>query len=307
MHVPMVDQVTFRLKKIERFDWEQLTESQKNVFFDSIINFPLTDSEPNRFGFVKCQKMRDEGIFGYFTCESYGPRHRYDSKKVEERYVDKPFEDLFVIVLAKLGLCLIQNKKFPRLDLTMSKVYDKLDKAFELVFKESNAIYYGMDDLIAYVPKEKFIEIFDTCNIVSLKVGNLKGKSVPISFKIFNPHVEKNEIVRGMLDNSFKTVDNVRLEGTDAGGLQESKYHKAFLETGEPESLEFFDERSSNKKILSKQIGPTLKLDIDPESPKAQDIENEIDKHFSYSDLEFTSSQRKTIQTKFTSWDYDGR
>ncbi|MBN2488287.1 MAG: hypothetical protein JXA98_04605 [Methanosarcinaceae archaeon] len=303
----MVDQVTFRLKKIEKFDWEQLTESQKKVFFGSIINFPLTGSEPNRFGFVKCQEMRDEGIFGYFTCESYGPRHRYNSKKVEEHYVDKPFEDLFVIVLARLGLCLIQNKKFPGLDLTMSKVYDKLDKAFEVVFKECDITYYGMDDLIAYVPKQKFIEIFDTCNVVSLKVGNLKGKAVPISFKIFNPHVEKNEIVRGMLDNSFKTVNTVKLEGTDAGGLQESKYHKAFLETGEPESLEFFDEKSNNKKILSKQIGPTLKLDIDAESPKVPDIEKEIDRHFSYSDLDFTNSKRKTVQTKVTTWDYDGR
>lgn len=303
----MVDLVTFRLKKIERFDWEQLTESQKKVFFNSIINFPLTGSEPNRFGFVKCQEMRDEGIFGYFTCESYGPRHRYNSKKVEEHYIDKPFEDLFVIVLARLGLCLIQNKKFPGLDLTMSKVYEKLDNAFEVVFKECSIAYYGMDDLIAYVPKQKFIEIFDTCNVVSLKVSQLKGKSVPVSFKIFNPHVEKNEIVRGMLDNSFKTVNTVELEGTDAGGLQESKYHKAFLETGEPEFIEFFDEKSTNKKILSKQIGPTLKLDIDAESPKALDIEKEIDRHFSYSDLNFTNSKRKSVQTKFTVWDHDGR
>lgn len=303
----MVDQVTFRLKKIERFDWDQLTKTQKSVFFDSIINFPLTGSESERFGFVKCQEMRDEGIFGYFTNESYGSRHRYNSKKIEEPYIDTPFEDLFVIILARLDLCLIQNKKFPSLNLTMSQVYNKLDTAFEIVFKECGITYHGMDDLIAYVPKQKFIEIFDTCNVVSLKVGQLKGKSVPTDFKIFNPHVEKDEIVRGVLDDSFKTANYVKIEGTNSGGLQESKYHKAFLETGEPELLEFFDEKSSNKKLLSKQIGPTLKLDIDIESPKVQDIEKEIDRHFFYSDINFTNSKRKPVQTKINIWGSDGK
>ena len=303
----MADQVNFRLKKIKRFDWGQLTKIQKKVFFDSIVNFPLTGSEPERFGFVKCQEMRDGGIFGYFTNESYGSRHRYDSKKIEEHYIDTPFEDLFVIILARLGLCLIQSKKFPGLNLTMPQVYNKLDMAFEAVFKECDITYHGMDDLIAYVPKQKFIEIFDTCNVVSLKVGQLKGKSVPTDFKIFNPHVDKDKIVRGVLDDSFNTANVVKLEATDSGGLQESKYHKAFLETGDPELLEYFDEKSSNKKLLSKQIGPTLKLDINVESPKVQDIEKEIDRHFSYSDLNFTNSKRKPPQAKLNMWSADGK
>ena len=285
-------EVSFKLKKMMGFNWDILSDDQRDNIIKHIFNFPLAGDIPHRFGFVKCEKINKNQIYGYFTQEFEEEKHRYNNQKKEEKYVDKPFEDFFFIVLFDEDLCLIQSRNIK--NISMSNIEEIFARALKSVIDEMGVDFDYLEDFSAEIGKDEFINIFKTENIISLKVDSLKGRTVPEEFKIFNPHVDKDSITRALFNEDFKRLDKIHLSTDDYGGLQDLKTSKIMLHTGKPKEMGFVG-RDGGKVIIKDKFGPSVKLDVDIESPKIDDVRNEVNKIISYSIVRRTG---KPTQTK---------
>lgn len=273
-----MSEVSFKLKKMVGFDWASLNDTQRGDVIKHIFEFPLVGDVPNRFGFVKCEKINENQIYGYFTQELKEEKHRYDGQKKEEKYVDEPFEDFFFILLFDAGLCLLQSRKIK--NIYMPKIEESFTDALKRIFEEIGIGFYYLEDCSLKIGKDEFIRIFSTENILSLRVDSLKGTTIPEDFKIFNPEIEKDRIIRAFYNDDFKHLDEICSSTNRGGGLQKSKFSKIILNTGKPREIAFIGP-NREKTIVRDKIGPSVSLDIDVESPKRRDIQREVGKSFS--------------------------
>lgn len=273
-----MSEIPFKLKDMVGFNWNLLSDYQKENVIEYIFKFPLKGDLLHRFGFVKCEKINESQIFGYFTQELEEEKHRYNDQKKEEKYIDKPFEDFFFIILFDTGFCLIQSRKIK--NISMSTIEVTFTEALKSVFKETGVDFYSLEDVSGNIGKDEFIKIFNNENIVSLKIDSLKGRTIPEEFKIFNPDAEKDSIIRAFYNDSFRRLDETYHSTDDSGGLQELKPSKILLYTGEPREMEIIG-RDGSKIIVNDKFGPSVKLDIDVVSPKTEDLRREVNKFFS--------------------------
>jgi hypothetical protein len=270
-----MEKTSFKLKAMVGFDWNSLDALQRENLVKLIFEFPLMEEAPNRFGFVKCQQINKSQIYGYFAQEVEVDRHRYNNQKHEEEHKDIYSEDFFFILLFDSGLCLLQSRKIK--EISIATIEEKFTDALKRIFEKIGATFYYLEDYSLKREKEDFIRIFTTENIISLKVDSLKGRIIPEDFKIFNPELEKDPIIRAYLNDEFRVVDALSPSTTQSGGLQRSKLSKAALITGEPREIEFIGPK--NEKITWKdKMGPSISLDIDVEAPRTKDIAREVEK-----------------------------
>lgn len=270
-----MEEIPFKLKDMVGFDWDSLDARQREDLITLIFEFPLMGEEPNRFGFVKCRRITESQIYGYFAQEVEVDRHRYNNQKKEEEHKDIYSEDFFSILLFDRGLCLLQSRKIK--EISIATIEERFTDALKRIFEKIGATFYSLEDYILKREKEDFIRIFSTENIVSLKVDSLKGRIIPEDFKIFNPELEKDRLFRAYLNDDFRYLDALSASTTRSGGLQGSKLSKTALITGEPREIEFIGRE--NERIRWKdKIGPSISLDIDVEDPRTKDIAREVDK-----------------------------
>lgn len=270
-----MSEIPFKLKDMVGFNWNLLSDNQKENIVKYIFKFPLEGDVPHRFGFVKCEGMNENQIYGYFTQEFEEEKHRYNEQKKEEKYIDKPFEDFFFIVLFDAGLCLLQSRKIK--NISMSTIEERFTEALNSVFKDTGVDFDTLEDMSGEIRKDEFIQIFNNENIVSLRVDSLKGRTVPEKFKIFNPDAEKDSIIRAFYNDGFKRLDEIYHSTDDSGGLQELKPSKLLLHTGEPREMEIIG-RDGDKIMVKDKFGPSVPLDIDVVTPKTEDIRKEVNK-----------------------------
>ena len=273
-----MEETPFKLKGMVGFDWDSLDARQREDLVKRIFEFPLIGEAPNRFGFVKCQRINESQIYGYFTQEFEAERHKYNEQKKEEKYKDRPYEDFFFILLFDRGLCLLQSRKIK--EISIATIEERFTDALKSIFEKVGATFYRLEDYILKREKEDFIRIFNTENIVSLKINSLKRRIIPKDFKILNPDFEKDPIIRAYLNDDFRHLDKLSVSTNRSGGLQESKLSKTALITGEPSEIGFIG-RNREKVIVKDKTGPSVSLDIDVESPKTKDIRREVEKKLS--------------------------
>ena len=289
-----MSEIRFKLKKLVGFNWSSLSDDQRKDIIKHIFEFPLIGAEPNRFGFVKCGIINENQIYGYFTQELKEEKHRYNDKKEEEKYIDRPFEDFFFILLFDTGLCLLQSRRIK--NVSMSTIEERFAEALRSIFEEFG-MSINLEDYSLSIGKEEFIRIFNTENILSLRVDSLKGRNVPEGLKILNPDFEKDPIIRAFFNDDFKHIDEIYISADRDGGLQKSKLSKTVLNTGDPREIEFIGE--GNKKVIVRdKIGPSISLDINIESPKTKDIQREIEKFFSKSIMKQIKENIKVEKSK---------
>ena len=269
-----MEETPFKLKDMVGFDWDSLDARRREDLIKLIFELPWVGEAPNRFGFVKCKRINENQIYGYFTQEFEAERHKYNEQKNEEKYKDRPYEDFFVILLFDSGLCLLQSRKIK--EISIATIEERFTDALKSIFEKVGATFYYLEDYISKLEKEDFIRIFNTKNIVSLKVDSLKGRNIPEDFKIFNPKFEKDPIYRALFNDEFNYIDMLSVSANHSGELQESKLSKTALITGEPREMGFIE--GGRKKIMKDKIGPSISLDIDAESPKTKDIRREVEK-----------------------------
>ncbi len=272
-----MSEIKFKLKEMVGFDWNLLDDDQREEVIEHIFKSPLVGVMPDKFGFVKCKKIDENRICGSFTHEHEEEKHRYDDQKEEEKYIDNPFEDFFFILLFDAGLCLLQSRRVR--DLSMSMVEERFNETLKRIFGDIGVDFKYLEDISFAVGKDEFIRIFNTENILSLKVDSLKGRTIPEDFKIFNPEVEKDSMTRAYWADEFTCMDGLFTSANGGGGLQDSKTSKIALNTGEPKEMEYIG-AGKEKLVIKDRIGPSISLDIDTESPKTRDIRREIEKPF---------------------------
>ncbi len=296
-----MSEIKFKLKEMVGFDWDSLNDNQREDIIKHIFEFPLVGDVPNRFGFVKCERINENQIYGYFTQELEEGRHRYNDQKKEEKYIDIPFEDFFFILLFDDGLCLLQSRKIK--NISMPTVEERFAEALESVFKNLGVNFYHLMDCTLTIGKDEFIRIFNTENILSLKVDSLKGRTIPEDFKIFNPEAEKDSIVRAYFNDDFKHLDEFFGSTNRGGGLQESKLSKTILNTGEPRKMEYIG-RDRDIITVKNKIGPSVSLDIDVESPITKDIQAEVKKLFSKDIMRGIAQKNRSKERQMTFYDF---
>jgi len=272
-----MSEIKFKLKEMVGFDWNLLDDNWRKEVIEPIFNSPFVGAMPDRFGFVKCKKIDENRICGSFTHANEERKHRYDDRKEEEKYIDAPFEDFFFILLFDAGLCLLQSRRVR--DLSMSMVEERFNEMLKRIFGDIGVDFKYLEDISFVVGKDEFIRIFNTKNILYLRVGSLNGRTVPEDFKIFNPDFEKDSIYRAIFNDEYTHIDELSTSANGGGGLQESKISKIALNTGEPKEMEYIG-AGKEKLFMKDRIGPSISLDIDIESPKTRDIRREIEKPF---------------------------
>ena len=270
-----MSEIKFKLKEMVGFDWNLLDDNQREEVIEHIFKYPLVGVMPNRFGFVKCKKIDENRICGSFTHAHEEEKHRYDDRKEEVSYKDDPFEDFFFILLFDEGLCLLQRRMVK--GLSMSMVEERFNKALKRIFGELGITFHYLKDISVEIGKDEFIRIFNTSNVLYLRVGSLKGRTIPEDFKIFNPDFEKDSIHRAILNDEFTHIDELSTSANEGGGLQKSKISEIALNTGDPREMEYI-EQGKEKLIMKDKVGPSISLDIDIESPKTKEIRREIEK-----------------------------
>jgi hypothetical protein len=159
----------------------------------------------------------------------------------------------------------------------MSTVEERFNETLKRIFGSIGVDFKYLEDISFVVGKDEFIRIFDTKNILYLRVGSLKGRTVPEDFKIFNPDFEKDSIYRAIFNDESTHIDELFTSANGGGGLQESKISKIALNTGEPKEIGYIG-AGKEKIIMKDRIGQSIPLDIDPESPKTREIQKEIEK-----------------------------
>jgi len=296
-----MNEIRFKLKEMVGFDWDSLNDNQKKDVIKHIFEFPLMGDAPNRFGFVKCERINENQIYGCFTQELEEERHRYNDQKREEKYIDIPFEDFFFILLFDDGLCLLQSRRIK--NTSMPTVEERFVEALKSVFKNLGVDFHHLIDCTLTIGKDEFIRIFNTENITSLKVDSLKGRTVPDDFKIFNPEVEKDEIIRAYHNDDFKHLDGISFFANRGGGLQESKSPNVSLNTGEPRKMEYIG-RDRDIITVKDKIGPSVSLDIDVESPRTKDIQAEVKKLFSKDIMRRIAQKNRSMGRQMTFYDF---
>lgn len=270
-----MSEIRFKLKDMVGFNWDMLSDDQKENIVNHILKNPLEGDVPHRFGFVKGEAINENQIYGYFTQEFEEEKHRYNNQKKEEKYIDNPFEDFFFIILFDVGICLLQSRKIR--NIPMSTIEEKFTEALKNILNEMGIKLSSLEDLSWEIGKDVFISTFDAENVISLKVNSLKGRIIPEYFKIFNPHVEKDSIVRALCNDDFRRLDEASLATDDRGGLQELKLSKIMLHTGKPREMKYIG-RDGAKITMTDKIGPSISLNIDLESPTMKDIRSEVNK-----------------------------
>jgi hypothetical protein len=173
---------------------------------------------------------------------------------------------------------LLQSRKIK--EISIATIEERFTDALKSIFEKVGATFYRLEDYILKREKEDFIRIFNTENIVSLKINSLKRRIIPEDFKILNPDFEKDHIIRAYLNDDFRHLDKLSVSTNRSGGLQESKLSKTALITGEPSEIGFIG-RNREKVIVKDKTGPSVSLDIDVESPKTKDIRREVEKKLS--------------------------
>ena len=136
----------FKLKNMVGFDWDSLDARQREDLVKRIFEFPLIGEAPNRFGFVKCQRINESQIYGYFTHEFEAERHKYNEQKIEEKYKDRPYEDFFFILLFDSGLCLLQSRKIK--EISIATIEERFTDALKSIFEKVGATFYRLEDYI---------------------------------------------------------------------------------------------------------------------------------------------------------------
>ena len=270
-----MSEIKFKLKEMVGFDWNVLDDDQREEVIEHLFKSPFVGVMPDKFGFVKCKKIDENRICGSFTHAHEEEKHRYDDRKEEVPYKDDPFEDFFFILLFDEGLCLLQRRKVR--GLSMSTVEERFNETLKSIFGDVGVDFKYLEDISFAVGKDEFIRIFNTENILSLKVDSLKGRTIPEDFKIFNPEVEKDSMTRAYWADEFTCMDGLSTSANGGGGLQDSKTSKIALNTGEPKEMEYIG-AGKEKIIMKDKIGQSIPLDIDPESPKTREIQKEIEK-----------------------------
>ena len=270
-----MSEIKFKLKEMVGFDWNLLDDNQREEVIEHIFKYPFVGVMPDKFGFVKCKKIDENRICGSFTHAHEEEKHRYDDRKEEVSYKDDPFEDFFFILLFDEGLCLLQRRMVK--GLSMSTVEERFNETLKRIFGSIGVDFKYLEDISFAVGKDEFIRIFNTENISYLRVGSLKGRTVPEDFKIFNPDFEKDSIYRAISNDEFTHIDELFTSSNGGGGLQESKISKIALNTGEPKEMEYIEE-GKEKIIMKDRIGQSIPLDIDPKLPKTREIQKEIEK-----------------------------
>ena len=292
-----MEETPFKLKDMVGFDWDSLDALQRENLVKLIFEFPLMGEEPNRFGFVKCRRINESQIYGYFAQEVEVDRHRYNNQKIEKEHKDIYSEDFFFILLFNSGLCLLQSKKIK--EISIATIEERFTDVLKSIFEEVGATFYYLKDYSLKRKKEDFIRIFNTKNIISLKVDSLKGRIIPEDFKILNPEFEKDPIIRAYLNDDFRVVDTFSASTTRSGRLQGSMLSKAALITGEPREIEFIGRE--NERIRWKdKVGPSIPLDIDVKAPRTENIAKEVEKLSSKLSVRDKQQEVKTIQKRLS-------
>ena len=87
--------------------------------------------------------------------------------------------------------------------------------------------------------KEEMIHVFTSFPITSIKVTELRGKSIPEEFKLFNPDFDKNLLYKQIFRDDASELDELEAQ-TDPNGngdLRKTVLAKAAIQAGEPQVI----------------------------------------------------------------------
>jgi hypothetical protein len=287
--------IPFRVYFIRGPDWAGLDPTALQAIASAISASPLYGKQPNRFGFTKIKSLTGQWVFGYFTQEFETERHKYDQEKQELPYTDQPFEDSIIILLLDQGIALIQSRRFRDETISMTDVTDHFSSALGTILGGLKLPYYGLDPYLVRYDKAAFIRLFQESQVVNVAVDSLLERSVPEDFVFFNPEVERNQIVRDLMNKEFKSLDQLSAAApSETAGLQKSKLAKLAITVGEPRELTVRDAKSGGLRTIRRQIGPTHTIEMDVEKVRVDSLRASLMRFFSRDGGKLVKQKRLT-------------
>lgn len=230
---------------------------------------------PDRTGFVDLERYSDSIIMGYFAIEK--PLHivQYDEEKHREERDEESFEHIWFALFLGVGRLVAQRRKFIRRRLKAEEVLQRLREALALKFLRLNIPILEFKPYERVIEKERFLEEFALGGVQELRIHRLTGTRVPDSTVLFNPDVNKDEILREVLNQDNRQIESLAIHATRDGDLHKAKIARGEIAAGEPHLLRRQDSEGRTI-ILHSEIRETITIAADLDETRS--TPSEMDK-----------------------------
>jgi hypothetical protein len=198
---------------------------------------------PNRRSFVGINRLGDV-ITGFFAHEDRRIGVQYDSHWIKQERSDEEFEHLFFALVLDQGQVVLQRKRVDRefvtinLDTMRRAFFDLLGTALQKAGFTSDQIRRQLFQQTRQ--KAEMLRIFDENQVTYIRVKELRGRRVPEEVRLFNPDVDKDTILRQVLNDDYQHMDELEAsagEEVGASNLREAKVIRGAMLTGEPQEV----------------------------------------------------------------------
>jgi len=276
----MSEEIRCEVFRITWPDWSSVTdELRENIW--RVLSERVEDGEPpNRRGFVGTTRF-EYVIAGFFAHEDRRLGVQYDRDWHRENREAAEFEHLFFALVLDQAQVILQHKRVGREFVTIN--LPTMRRAFfdllGVVFQQAGL----PSDRIAKQPfheerqKDYLIQIFNAYSTTCVKIGELLGRRVPEDIKLFNPDIDKDSILRQVLNGDYQHVNELeaRAGETETGSdLREAKSIRAAMLTGEPSEVRAIVKGQERTFRKTQQERFSMPFDTEPgEQVQAIDLE----------------------------------
>jgi hypothetical protein len=249
-------------------DWSSVSDELKEGIWQ-VLSQRVEDGEaPNRRGFVGTTRFEDI-IAGFFAHEGRRLGVQYDEDWNKEDREAAEFEHLFFALVLSQGQVILQRKRIGRefVTINMPTMRREFFNLLGVVFQRAGF----PSDRIVREPfheerqKDYLIRIFNTYPSTLVRVSNLLGRKVPEDVRLFNPDIDKDLILKQVLNGDYQHMNELEakageMEGSDLRGAASIR---AAMLAGDPREVRAIVEAQERTFRKTQHERFTMQLDTE--------------------------------------------
>jgi hypothetical protein len=239
----MVPTIRCEVFRVTWPDWSTVTNERKGSIWQVMSEGVEDGLPPNRRAFVGINRL-GHVIAGFFAHEDRRIGVQYDSHWTKQVQSGEEFEHLFFALVLDQGQVVLQRKRVEREFVTINlnamrrAFFDLLGITFLQAGFKSDRIMRQLFQETRH--KAEMLRIFNEHQVTHIRVKELRGRRVPEEINLFNPDVDKDTILKQVLNDDYQHMDELEAsagEDVGASNLREAKVVRAAMLTGEPQEV----------------------------------------------------------------------
>lgn len=278
----MSEEIHCEVLRITWPDWSSVSDELKESIWQ-VLSQRVEDGEaPSRRGFVGTTRFEDI-IAGFFAHEDRRLGVQYDEDWNREDREAAEFEHLFFALVLSQGQVILQRKRIGREFVTMN-MRTMRREFFNLLGRVLQRAGFPSDH-ITREPfheerrKDYLIQIFNTYPSTLIRVSNLLGRKVPEDVRLFNPDIDKDLILKQVLNGDYQHMDQLEAKAgeTEGSDLRNATSIRAAMLAGDPREVRAIVEARERTFRKTQHERFTMQLDTEAgEQVKEADLDRVV-------------------------------